>query len=71
MKKVTITLDDFERVSSSQGNVLVGGFSLSYTAPSIETNFAFADNNCKGGNCTQGCGGNTGCNTVDGCGVKL
>jgi hypothetical protein len=68
MKKMTITLENFEGISESHGNQLVGGFSASFSTTKFESNLALADNNCKGGNCVEGCGGNSGCNTVTGCG---
>lgn len=68
MKKVTITFEDFEGLSKTQGDKLVGGFSASFSSPRYQSSFSGADNNCKGGNCVEGCGGNSGCNTVDGCG---
>jgi len=67
MKKVTITLENFEGISESQGNQLVGGFSVSFSASKgSEFDMAVA-NNCNGGNCVTGCGGNSGCNTVANC----
>jgi hypothetical protein len=68
MKKVTVVFENFENLSKSQGDRLVGGFSASFNAPSFQSVFSGADNNCKGGNCVPACGGNSACNTVDGCG---
>jgi len=68
-QKMTLAFDDFEGISESQGNQLVGGFSKSFSVQEIVLNEA-ASNNCKGGNCAVLCGSNVGCNAVAGCGAK-
>lgn len=68
MKKVTILFENFETISKIQGDKMVGGFSTTFHAQNVPSVFSGADNNCKGGNCVIGCGGNSSCNTVDGCG---
>ena len=66
-KKITLTLENFEGISESQGNQLVGGFSQSFSGQEAAFS-ASTTNNCSGGNCVSGCGTNSGCNTVAGCG---
>ena len=62
-------ISNFESISESSGNKLVGGFSTSFTGgvDSLET----ISNNCEGGNCATRCGSgqNIGCNAVAVCGV--
>lgn len=70
MLKINFNLADFEAISETAENQLVGGFSTSISVMA-GTPFAVEDNNCNGGNCVSGCG--TGqnvsqCNTTPGCG---
>lgn len=64
---LTFNISNFEPVSENSINKLIGGFSTSLSArgDSLE----ILSNNCHGGNCVKGCGTNTNCNTVAGCGV--
>jgi hypothetical protein len=66
--KIFFQLSDFESLSESGENQLIGGFSNSI---SITTLQALGDgNNCLGGNCTSGCGDGQNiskCNTSVGC----
>ncbi len=71
MKKLTLMLENFENISEGQGKKLVGGFSASFSIDLSGEYAAAASNNCKGGNCAEGCAGNTGCNVVASCGVKF
>ncbi|MDP1814039.1 MAG: hypothetical protein Q8K92_06280 [Leadbetterella sp.] len=67
----SFNLSNFESISETSENQLVGGFSSSL---SFNLTMSYGDdnsNNCEGGNCAAGCG--TGqnvksCNTVSGCG---
>jgi hypothetical protein len=68
IQTITLTLADFEGISESQGNRLVGGFSKTFSVQEIAAN-ELASNNCKGGNCAILCGSNVGCNAVEGCGA--
>lgn len=46
-------LEKIEKLSESESNTLVGGFSMAYsTDASTES---FMANNCKSGNCKSGC----------------
>ena len=69
--KITLTFEDYEKTSEPQEDYLVGGFSKSF---SNQKEIAFAEhtNNCDGGNCVSGCGGNGNysCNTATGCSVQ-
>ncbi len=67
--KITLIFENFEKISESQENSLVGGFSKSFSNQN-EISFDQETNNCDGGNCVAGCGGNVKCNTVAGCGAK-
>lgn len=67
MKKVTIMLESFEGISESQGKKLVGGFSSSFSGSRSSMTDESMANNCRGGNCIVGCGGNSACNTVANC----
>lgn len=71
MQKVKASVfAEFEQISSRQSDKLVGGFSKSFSGRA-----ALADtvvgNNCQGGNCAHGCGGdnNVICNNRVGCGT--
>lgn len=66
--KLTIMLEGFENISENE-KFVSGGFSKSYTFQVRETSVGYATDNCHGGNCVAGCGGNNGCNTVAGCGT--
>ncbi len=66
MKKMTVMLEGFEGISEVHGKMLVGGFSVSFSSRESKDLVMYA-NNCKGGNCVTGCGGNQGCNTVANC----
>ena len=71
-QKVTLTLENFEGISESQGNRLVGGFSQIFSGQ--ESPFSASEgttNNCASGNCVAGCGTNSGCNVVAGCGKSV
>ncbi|MDP1814041.1 MAG: hypothetical protein Q8K92_06290 [Leadbetterella sp.] len=71
--QITFNLNDFESISETSENQLVGGFSASL---SFNPAMSFGDdnsNNCLGGNCVDGCGSGQnvrGCNTVSGCGQQ-
>lgn len=70
MLKINFKLADFEAITETAENQLLGGFSTSISVIA-GISFAVEDNNCSGGNCTSGCG--TGqnvskCNTTIGCG---
>ncbi len=69
LKNKFFSLQDFEIVSEPQGAQLLGGFSKSFSIRIQVEEAAFA-NNCRGGNCIQGCGGdnNVICNNKVGCG---
>jgi len=63
---------DFEKISESHGEKLVGGFSQVVAQAMVEFDKdPGGSNNCDGGNCKAGCGNgqNIQCNTVAGCGV--
>ncbi|MDP1814042.1 MAG: hypothetical protein Q8K92_06295 [Leadbetterella sp.] len=71
--QIAFNLNDFESISETSENQLVGGFSASL---SFNLAMSYGDdnsNNCSAGNCVKGCG--TGqnvdlCNTTPGCGVQ-
>lgn len=67
--KLKFNLSNFEPISESSENKLIGGFSPSI---SIEIkDHEFNTNNCNGGNCVSGCGNGQNvqtCNTSMGCG---
>jgi len=70
-KKITITLENFEGISETQSNQLMGGFSQSFSGQDKIAD-TLIGNNCQGGNCVEGCGSdnNVMCNNRVGCGTK-
>jgi len=68
--KITVDLTQFESISSTSGERLIGGFSASFTTIPGGAVADVGSNNCQGGNCAIGCGGgqNFQCNTAVGCG---
>lgn len=72
MQKINInSVAEFEQISSFQTGKIVGGFSRSFSVSGTVAN-DLVGNNCHGGNCAHGCGGdnNVYCNTTVGCGPK-
>jgi len=68
---MTLIFQNFEKISESQEQNLVGGFSKSF---SNQNGISFSEetNNCHGGNCASGCGPtNIGCNVTAGCNKQL
>ncbi|GEM_PF-1141901 len=66
-KKKTIIYENFEKISESQENNLVGGFSTSFSNQA-QVRFDIDTNNCKI-NCIPACRPeNSGCNTIASCG---
>jgi len=63
------SISNYELISETNGQQLVGGFSSSfnYSVNELEA----GANNCDGGNCRAECGTgqNIQCNTVAGCGM--
>ena len=70
--KISIDLSQFESISESSEQILVGGFSATFSVGAAAFTGDTGDNNCSGGNCKIGCGNgqNINCNTVAGCGVQ-
>jgi hypothetical protein len=72
--KIQINFSGFESVSTDSEQMLVGGFSGSFSFGTIATNASsVGSNNCLGGNCSDFCGTvsnqcNVKCNNYAGCG---
>ena len=71
--RVKIDFTQFESISQSSGERLIGGFSTSFSIGAAGFEGDVEGNNCEGGNCVDGCGNgqNNKCNTVAGCGSPL
>lgn len=70
--KVLMDLTQFESISETSGQQLIGGFSATFSTTELVDDSG-GSNNCQGGNCKTGCGTgqNIQCNTVDNCGGPL
>ncbi|MEE4000516.1 hypothetical protein V1T75_09200 [Tenacibaculum sp. FZY0031] len=71
--KLVFNVSVFESISENVENKLIGGFSQSFSS-STKEEFE-TTNNCRGGNCSTGCGDgpigqNKGCNVAAGCGAN-
>lgn len=60
----------YDTVITSNQNILIGGFSMSFSNVDDQDSDGGTANNCLGGNCTANCGAfqNLGCNKYAGCG---
>lgn len=59
-KKMKMDLTKFEGLNQNKEGLLVGGFSVTFNAPSNSVSMlndrCQTTNNCNGGNCVKGCG---------------
>ena len=66
--KTKLVLTGFEKISESQENKLIGGFSKTISDPTTILDGGGTTNNCQGGNCKDGCGQGQNVNCIQGCG---